>query len=161
ANEADALAPLERAYRDALREAELTDLDAAPGPYALASVISVPSLCAALRPDETLVEFTVVRDTVLAFVLRRDSVPVWYSVWPYVLVTQAARRLRYHLQKAGTLSEYAVRHAQALHLGIQNVLGRLYELLLAPLEEALNTEKVVLVPHGVLHGLPFHAFYDG
>jgi CHAT domain-containing protein len=158
---AEALAPLEQAYRDALREAELADLAAAPGRFALASVAPAPALSAALRPDETLVEFAVVRDTVLAFVLAPGGVPAWYTIASYAEVIRTARRLRYHLQKVGTLSEYAARHAQELHQGIQNVLGRLYDLLLAPLASALKTEKVVLVPHGVLHGLPFHAFYAG
>jgi CHAT domain-containing protein len=38
------------------------------------------------------------------------------------------------------------------------VTGRLYSLLWEPLESALGTEKVTVVPYGPLHGLPFHAF---
>jgi CHAT domain-containing protein len=39
-------------------------------------------------------------------------------------------------------------------------LRRLYELLLAPAEEA-GSEHWVVIPHGMLHRVPFHALHDG
>jgi CHAT domain-containing protein len=45
------------------------------------------------------------------------------------------------------------------------VLGDLHRMLFAPLEEALaasgSGRKIVIVPHGLLHQLPFHALYHG
>ena len=41
------------------------------------------------------------------------------------------------------------------------MLGSLYDLLLRPLESGLTVEKVVLIPYASLHGLPFHALFDG
>jgi CHAT domain-containing protein len=48
-----------------------------------------------------------------------------------------------------------------LEQGTQCVLKHLYDLLLGPLEAELQVEKVVMVPYGVLHGLPLHALYSG
>ncbi len=44
----------------------------------------------------------------------------------------------------------------------QAVLKRLYDHLLEPVgAELLHYDHLVIVPHGLLHYLPFHAFYDG
>jgi CHAT domain-containing protein len=38
----------------------------------------------------------------------------------------------------------------------------LYKAIVAPLEDVLDGyDRLVVVPHGPLHGLPFHAFHDG
>ena len=51
-------------------------------------------------------------------------------------------------------------HAQSRE--IHEVLRALFFALLAPLEDALPPDgRVILVPHGFLHGLPFQAFFDG
>lgn len=77
-------------------------------------------------------------------------------------VSRAARLLRYQLQKAATLPrDYAGRYAAALEVEARGALGGLWELLLAPLAPHLGgMSRLTLVPHGALHGLPFHAFFD-
>jgi CHAT domain-containing protein len=40
-------------------------------------------------------------------------------------------------------------------------LHQLYRSLVAPFVDELTTPHLVIVPHGSLHFLPFHAFYDG
>jgi tetratricopeptide (TPR) repeat protein len=53
---------------------------------------------------------------------------------------------------------------QTANLGtnVQGLLRRLHELLLAPLDGALAPyPRLIIVPHGPLHYLPFHALYDG
>jgi len=40
-------------------------------------------------------------------------------------------------------------------------LSELYRELIHPLENDLQTRHLIIVPHGVLHYLPFHAFLDG
>lgn len=165
---ANALAPLEREYRALLREIELAGLgearaDAAP---ALPSVVSAAALRAALAPDETLVEFGFVGGAVCAWLLGRGGITVRQGIASGEAVAHAARRLRYHLQKAGGMAAsgsagYAAGHSRQLCAGARDVLRQLYDLLLAPLADGIDTEKIVLVPHGSLHGLPFHAFFDG
>jgi CHAT domain-containing protein len=51
---------------------------------------------------------------------------------------------------------------EALLRNAQAVLGKLHALLLQPLEAALRPfSNLIIVPHGPLHYLPFHALYDG
>jgi CHAT domain-containing protein len=40
-------------------------------------------------------------------------------------------------------------------------LQELYTELVLPLEEDLRSPHLIIVPHGILHYLPFHAFFDG
>src|SRR5204862_1252562 len=40
-------------------------------------------------------------------------------------------------------------------------LAELHTLLIAPIRKMIETKRLVIVPHGMLHYLPFHAFYDG
>ena len=49
-----------------------------------------------------------------------------------------------------------------LEAGARKLLRRLYELLLAPAADVLTRyERLVIVPHGPLHYLPFQALHDG
>lgn len=41
------------------------------------------------------------------------------------------------------------------------MLTELYDSVLGPLEPILAAERLILAPHGVLHGLPIHAAFDG
>ena len=51
--------------------------------------------------------------------------------------------------------------APALRANAETLLRQLYTLLLAPLEDALTgCERLIVVPHGPLHYLPFHAMHD-
>lgn len=157
----DTLAALERTYRIALREQEMTSDDAWSGDFALSRPIPTKQLRDALQPDETLIEFYIVNDAIGAFVLSRQGVQVRREIASLSEVTEAARNLRYQLQRVGLLAGYVHVHRSQMQAGIDLALNRLYLLLLAPLQTLLTTEKVIVVPHGILHGLPFHAFYDG
>src|SRR6185295_1566312 len=52
-------------------------------------------------------------------------------------------------------------HEGVLTASTKRYLSKLYELLFAPLRQIIETAELVIVPHGVLHYLPFHAFHDG
>ena len=152
---------LENAYRDALREVEWADSSLPTGHAGASAVVPVAVLQDGLQPDEALIEFYVVEQWVCAFVLTQDKVKVHKRVARVEEVAHALRRWRYQLQKMATTSDYVARHADQLLEGAQSVLCTLYSLLLAPLEPLLTKEKLVVVPHGILHGLPFHAFFNG
>lgn len=158
---ADTLLSVEQAYRAALREVELADSTSNTGILGLTSVVPEDSLRAALRSEEILLEYYTVQGSICAFVLNADSVAVHRDLAPVAEVAHAARRLRYHMLKLSMTEDYSQRHAEPLQRATQEVLRRLYDLLLRPLEPQLRSERVILVPHSILHGVPFHAFFDG
>jgi CHAT domain-containing protein len=156
------LLELEGEYRAALREAELSAAGRG-GTTArmLGEVVPVADLQAALEADEALVEFASFFGQVCAFVVTRRDVVVRLNIAQVEEVDYSARRLRYHLQRVEGQSGYVARHQEELHAAIRGVLADLYRLLLAPIEGLLPGDKLVIVPHGVVHGLPLHAAIDG
>jgi CHAT domain-containing protein len=60
---------------------------------------------------------------------------------------------------AGT--EMPEKHMALLEKSARRTLFTLYEKLFEPLEKFIEDEGLVVVPHGPLHGTPFHALFDG
>ncbi|MBI3963033.1 MAG: CHAT domain-containing protein [Deinococcus sp.] len=76
-------------------------------------------------------------------------------------VRDLSQQLRFQLSKFHYGSNYLRVHQGALRATVQDSLQALYRQLLAPLAPALADRGLVIVPHGPLHYLPFHALYDG
>jgi hypothetical protein len=57
--------------------------------------------------------------------------------------------------------EHITRHRVALERSARAVLADLYDRLVRPLADDLDSEQLIIVPYGPLHGIPFHALYDG
>ena len=57
--------------------------------------------------------------------------------------------------------EYLASHSAQILETTKRHLRELYQCLVAPFAASIRTRHVTIVPHGTLHFLPFHAFYDG
>ena len=153
-----ALSLMERDYNVALRTAEQEPGD--PTSLPLSEILRRRTLQAALKPDETLLEFFSCGDMICAFVLTRNSLYVDANLAKLSEVAYTARRLRFQLQRAAGTPEFQLRYAAGLFEETRQTLAELYTLLFAPLQSALPSGKLTLVPHGILHSLPFPAFVD-
>jgi CHAT domain-containing protein len=67
----------------------------------------------------------------------------------------------FQFEKFSIDSDYAAVHAQQMLESAKRRLRELYEKLAAPVVAGIDTPHLVIVPHGSLHFLPFHALYDG
>jgi CHAT domain-containing protein len=89
-------------------------------------------------------------------------------------VERLVQQLDVQWDRLGTGKEFAERHMRLFERLTQRVLTSLYGELMEPLEPLLNEEpvdrttdrnvasrKLVIVPHGLLHRVPFHALFDG
>jgi CHAT domain-containing protein len=66
--------------------------------------------------------------------------------------------LSFQIAKGQYGPAYIQRHSASLLTGVRRVLSELFELLLAPLWSELSAaSSLIIVPHGPLHRLPFHA----
>jgi CHAT domain-containing protein/tetratricopeptide (TPR) repeat protein len=155
------LGSLEQAYLNVLRDIQLANLSSNTPALTMTPVAPEVKLREALGTHESLVEYYAVGGDLCAFILTRERTVVRYGIASMEEVTNAARRLRYHLKKLEMASGYVDRHRHELRSAVIDVLGTLYKLVLEPIEDLLQATRLVLVPYGVLHGLPFHAFYDG
>ena len=142
----------------ALREIPTPESDAASihadGPALLESIRSF------LPPSGALLEYFIVKDKFVAAVLTRDALEI-VPVTPVSRVDNQVRMLRFQLSKFRLGSEYVRTFEKTLLDATRSHLHGLYQELIAPLRDRLTARHLVIVPHGALHYVPFHALFDG
>ena len=124
------------------------------------ALASLDTIRAALPADAALVEYFTVKDEFIAAVLTRQKL----EIVPLTPVSRAVNLLRmFHFQISKFRLDvgYTQEFAKPLLDAARSHLHELYEELLAPLRGHLSGGHLVIVPHGVLHYLPFHALFDG
>jgi CHAT domain-containing protein len=147
-----------------LKENLKTTLDELPGglvilnPMASAATAGLPDIQKALDEDTTLLSYFVAEENTLAFVITHDS-------FRALELPVGEKQLNAAVQHLDQMSGSAARGAVAVDAGIdtslETSLKELSSWLIAPVAQHLNTEKIGIVPHGVLNYLPFAALNDG
>ena len=127
------------------------------------TAVSAEEAQAGLPPGAALIEYFIARGQVMAFVLRRDRLRVHLNLVPASSLSPLLNGLAFQLSKFQYGPNYFNRHRDALRAGTIDVLGQLRSALIAPLwPEIADAESLIVIPHGLLHHLPFHALYaDG
>ena len=147
----------------AAASATSSDLFAFPPPPQ-ATIETVP-------PEVTLVAYHIIGEEILAFVTAQNSIRVVRSLSTTPKAQQLLQQLTVQWERVQTGGEFTDRRAELLEKSARRVLGALYDQLVAPLgdlagesEESGELEspaRLVIVPHGILHQVPFHALFDG
>ena len=139
---------------------ELT-LTGAPQSDLLApSVYSLDAIRAALPADTTLVEFFTIEDRIILCLVDRDRV----EMAPVSLMSRMASQihmLQFQFSKFRLGADYLETFHQTLLTTTQAHLHEIFKELLAPVWPQLLGRRLVIVPHGALHYVPFHALFDG
>jgi CHAT domain-containing protein len=142
-----------------LREVSLADPE-----YVSLQQVSIATLDAIRRalPDETtLIEYFSIRDEVAAFLISNADVKVVRHLSTATNVLDLKERLAFQFDKFFLGEDYLKAHEPQILQSARHHLQQLYRNLIAPLAPELKTPRIIVIPHGVLHLLPFHAFYDG
>lgn len=165
-----ALAPAERgAWRDAVRQRE-RDLSAieirqaaARGPAQLfAPPVGVAEVQAELDADAALLEFGAIGNELIAWVVTRDQVHFFPEIGSIRAAEQAVARLQFQLARAMRPAALEGERGRRSMEDSRRELALLWDILLHPAREPLaDIARVVVVPHGPLHGVPFHALWNG
>lgn len=139
-------ARIARLLREArLHGAEPAETVTAPGAAAIQ---------ASLEEGTALLEYVVTEGAIIAFAVTRDTVRAVVQDVPATEVTTLVQRFLFHVARfeapAPPDNPFALKAARA-------TLERLASLLLEPLLEGLTPKRLVIVPHGPLHKVPFHA----
>jgi CHAT domain-containing protein len=112
-----------------------------------------------LKKDTLLVEYYEVHEKLIVFLLTANDIQVIELAADVIQIQDLIERFRLNLR---AVSKRPTGHLAALTSNAQALLLRLYHLVFAPLENHLSGySKLMIVPHGPLHYLPFHALYDG
>jgi CHAT domain-containing protein len=121
---------------------------------------SLESIQESLPPDATLIEYFSVKDQFIAAIVTRDGLEI-VPVTPVSRVVNLIRMFHFQISKFRLGAEYVRTYEKSLLAAAQAHLGQLHQELLAPLRAHLQGKHLVIVPHGVLHYVPFHALFDG
>lgn len=115
----------------------------------------------ALEPGETLIEYFTTGDSVSAFVASHDEVQVARDIASKSEIERCLATLRFQIEKFNYGSDYVEAHFGQLRRATNEVLTKLHSNIFAPLEAMIGGDRLIVVPHGALHYIPFHALYDG
>jgi CHAT domain-containing protein len=76
-------------------------------------------------------------------------------------IVELVDRFRFQVRKFGFGESYVQAHSADLLANVNAVLTDLYAALIGPAaDELVDARRLMIVPHGVLHYLPFHALID-
>lgn len=121
----------------------------------------VEAVRAVLPADTALVEYFEAGGRVLACTLDRDRIDL-HDLAPADEVRRQLELLRFQFSKFRLGGDYVRRFEGALAGATHAHLRALHDQLWQPLSSALaDARHVVVVPHGRLHYVPFHALHDG
>lgn len=115
----------------------------------------------ALPEETTLVEYFVVRGELVVFLLSRRRLQVYRRLAVAQTIGQMAGELAFQMQKFSLGEDYVARHSANMLDAVVICLRRLFDSVVAPWIDAVDTPRLVIVPHGALHTLPLHAAFDG
>jgi tetratricopeptide (TPR) repeat protein len=122
--------------------------------------IGTAAIQAAIPQGAQLVEYFEARGSFHAAIVDRRNLQI-VPVCKVAAVREDLRLLRFQLAKFRLGESYARVFGHALFEAARFHLQNLYRILIGPLQNRLDAEHLILVPHGDLHHLPFHALFDG
>ncbi|MGB8542706.1 MAG: CHAT domain-containing tetratricopeptide repeat protein [Candidatus Acidiferrales bacterium] len=138
-----------------LRELPQSEGNANHGP----AISPLENVRACLPPQAALVEYFSVKDQFIAAVLTHEGLKI-VPVTPVSRAVNLLRLLHFQISKFKLGAEYTQRFEKSMLDVMQVHLRQLYEEVLAPIRAYLPVRHLIIVPHGVLHYLPFHALLD-
>jgi tetratricopeptide (TPR) repeat protein len=123
--------------------------------------------------DVMLLAYHLAGDEIVTFVQGQGGIRVVRNPGSAATIARLVQQLDVQWDRLGAGREFVERHMLLLERSTRRVLSSLYEELIEPLEPLLNeavdptsdgtgaSRKLVIVPHGLLHRVPFHALFDG
>ena len=122
--------------------------------------VALEKIRKAMPGDALTVEYFQSGDQILVCLLnqkRLEIVPVTLAS----RISGVLRLLHFQLSKFRLGPDYIEVFCDSLIRSTRSHLESLYHELLAPLRSRLDTPHLLIVPHGALHYVPFHALFDG
>ncbi|NJN19176.1 MAG: CHAT domain-containing protein [Oscillochloris sp.] len=108
-----------------------------------------------------LVEYYSLDDELIAFVVTGADVHVVRDLAGEDELARLVDQLRFQTDAVRRGIGRNAAHLPQLTRRAQHYLGRLYDLLMRPIAGLLAERRLVIIPHRMLHYVPFQALYDG
>lgn len=132
--------------------------------------LSLEAIQAQLPPDIILLSYYTCDDEIMAFVNVQGQLRLVRRLGSITEVQRLLQRLAIQWNRFRAGPTFVNQHLNQLEQSARRLLTSLYTLLIEPLETPLaeaaeaitgQPHKLVIVPHGLLHQIPFHALFDG
>lgn len=154
------------AWVDEIRDAERAVADAEARLHATgraraidAKPATIKQVQASLRQHEAMIEYYVHAGRIRAFVIRHGHPLIMRDITDVSSTGDAIERLRFQISRALARGESA---SARLADDCRRELASLRDLLLAPLDDLISQyPRWLIVPHGPLHAVPYHALACG
>ena len=118
--------------------------------------------CRKLAPGAAMVEYFAAGTRLVAFVSDRRGLRGWVDLGAPEQVRRTLELLQLNLDSAAMMAAAGRREVPGLSRNARSLLQELYRCLWAPLLPLLESRtSVVVIPHGILHLVPFEALHDG
>ena len=114
----------------------------------------------ALEEGENLIEYFTTGDEVSAFIASRHEIKIARRIASKREVEHLMSTLRFQLEKFNYGAQFADEHFEQLNHAINQHLIEIYRSVFAALEPQLTCQKLIIIPHGALHYVPFHALLN-
>jgi len=121
---------------------------------------SAQDLRGALDDNELAIEYFTTGDKVSVFLVSREGLKVIRDIASKRDLEKRLAALRFQIKKFAYGSEYADAHFWQLKEMADQCLNELYKSIFAPLEALMERDRIIVMPHGPLHYVPFHALCD-
>jgi len=121
---------------------------------------SLATVREALGSNTTLLEFFRVQDRILAAIVTEDGVEI-VTITLAPRIAHILRMLQFQFSKFRLGHAYLNEFKDPLLEATCSHLTDLYTEILAPIRAKLKGQRLIVVPHELLHYVPFHALFDG
>jgi CHAT domain-containing protein/tetratricopeptide (TPR) repeat protein len=151
---------IDRERRLEMLEDRLWSTRGAAGLYARPADFEAASR--AVAGGTTLIEYTIARGEVLAFVVREGRLVVFRQLAGAEQLDERMARFQFQIDRALRSRDAGAWKHERLLDDARAELEVLHDMLIRPLREAFDqSDRLLIVPHGPLHLLPFHALWNG
>ncbi len=124
------------------------------------NAVTLKEIQSVLSTDTSLVEYFQIRDQLVAVVLTSGSLEI-VRLATFSKVNDLIARLHFQLSKFKLSAEYLATFGKSLLEVTLHHAKELYDALIGPIRKWLKGSRLLIVPHGSLHSLPFQALFDG
>ena len=115
----------------------------------------------ALGGSTTLIEYIRVDGRLAAFVITSSSIDLIKLDASDERITEAVTRLHFQFDTIRYGTATIGRFAEQIKARADRSLAALYDLLFRPLEKYISGDRIIVVPSGAVHYVPFAALFDG
>lgn len=125
------------------------------------NILDISSIQKTIEKDEVIIEYFFIQEQVFAFVITQEQISVYKNLLQENEVESALRGFHFQIKKFVLNQTYIDKYFDQLCESTKQYLVLLFDRLVKPILSDFPQSKILtIIPHGLLHYIPFHALND-